>query len=240
MRISRRCGYSAATRPRLSHMPRTIASTRSAESSGIAARRFRRARLETPRRGPIQRATAPPNPEAASSGNAPMAAKNRRAPQASIRYDQGVGDLSESASIGAGVASVTARQAIEEEALDGIRIVPADLDLEHVDAVAQRRGKPDPILCRGDKPSALALRNIAQPGYFALGERVMIGKRLLRCERHAEHSQRPEELLGPTDTGERNDGLPGETLAIHRPQLCLQHRTWRYAQITGSRVGPDQ
>ena len=66
-------------------MPRMTRSISAADSSGSAAARLRRARAEMPSRGPISRARAPPSAEAASIGNARIAAKNSAAPPASAR-----------------------------------------------------------------------------------------------------------------------------------------------------------
>src|SRR4051812_33895714 len=83
--ILRRCGYSAATRPRLSHMPVTIRSISASESSGKARLRLRRASLETPRKGPTRRASAPPRAEARPSDNASNTANKGAALHASRR-----------------------------------------------------------------------------------------------------------------------------------------------------------
>jgi hypothetical protein len=75
----------AATRPRLSHMPVTKRSISVSESSGKARLMFRRACLETPGKGPMRRASAPPKAEAQSSGNNSNTPNKGAAPQASRR-----------------------------------------------------------------------------------------------------------------------------------------------------------
>ena len=91
MRIPRRCGYSAATRPRLSHMPAMMCAISASESPGNARPMLSRARLETPSRRPIARASAPPIADAQSSGNNPKAPKHSAAPQPSSRWMKPIG-----------------------------------------------------------------------------------------------------------------------------------------------------
>src|SRR4029077_20697709 len=81
----RRCGYSATTRPRLSHMPATTRAISVSGNSGTARLMLRRAIAETPREGPMRRASAPPRAEAQSRGNNLNAPNESAAPQASRR-----------------------------------------------------------------------------------------------------------------------------------------------------------
>ena len=67
-RIFRRCGYSAARRPRLSHMLPMTPSISGSESPGKARLMLRRACRVTGRRGPMARPSAPPKADAQSSG----------------------------------------------------------------------------------------------------------------------------------------------------------------------------
>src|SRR5437763_3677547 len=218
-RICRKCGYSAATRPRLPHMPRTIASIRAAESSGKAARKLRRARLETPRRGPIQRATVPPVAEAMSSGSARIAAKNSAAPQASILWDHRTAAAGSVAS-GVEVASVMApRQRVGEELFHHVRVAPADLDVQHLDAAAQRGRQPNPILRGGEEGCALAFGQFVQPSDFIVPKRMMIREGLARGQHRAESPDTGEEFFRLADPGKRDNPCAGETLAIDRVHL---------------------
>jgi hypothetical protein len=70
---------------RLSHMPVTMRSISVSESSGKARLMLHRACLETPRKGPMRRASAPPKAEAQSSGNNSNTPNKGAAPQASRR-----------------------------------------------------------------------------------------------------------------------------------------------------------
>src|SRR5215831_14147326 len=74
-----------ATRPRLLHMPPMRSAISVSESSGKARRMLRRACLETPRKGPMRRASAAPTAEAQSSGKSLNTPKKHAAPQASRR-----------------------------------------------------------------------------------------------------------------------------------------------------------
>jgi hypothetical protein len=85
-RIFAKCGYSAATRPRLSHMPTMTRAISVSESSGKARLMLRRACLKTPRSGPMRRATVPPRAEAQSRGKKPNPPNRNAAPQASRRW----------------------------------------------------------------------------------------------------------------------------------------------------------
>ncbi len=78
-----RCGYSAALRPRLSHMPRTTASISGPGLSGKARRRLARAQRVTGRYGPSVRPSQPPRFEAVSTGSSRNSPKPRSRPSAS-------------------------------------------------------------------------------------------------------------------------------------------------------------
>src|SRR5579885_968226 len=179
--MPRRCGYSAATRPRLSHMPRTMRSISPGDRAGKAKARLRRARREMPSRGPTARPSAPPSAEARPSGNRPKAAKKAAAPQAWTRSDH---------------------SAIGERRQHGgerLRVAPGDGDVEHRDAGARRRGEPHPVLRGGDQPGTLAFGEAVQAGKLAGAVAVVVGKRPRRDELGAEPAQQGEEFLRPAD-----------------------------------------
>src|SRR5207247_4741694 len=97
---------------------------------------------------------APPMPEARSSGSTRIAAKNNPAPQASILWDQRTAAAGSAAS-GAEVASVMApRQRVGEKLFHHVRVAPTDLDVQHLDAAAQRGRQPNPILRGGEERRA--------------------------------------------------------------------------------------
>src|SRR6516162_2274121 len=85
-RIFAKCGYSAATRPRLSHIPAAMRAISASESSGKARLMLCQACLETPRKGPIRRASPPPRAEAQSRGRDLNPPNRNAAPQASRRW----------------------------------------------------------------------------------------------------------------------------------------------------------
>ena len=111
-RIFRKCGYSAATRPRLSHMPATTRPISVPESSGKARLMLRRACLETPRNGPMRRASAPPRAEARSRGKSSNTPNRDAAPQDS-RRSANPGVLAER--LGTGVLALGINCAIQVE-----------------------------------------------------------------------------------------------------------------------------
>ena len=84
-RIFRRCGYSAARRPRLSHMLPMTPSISGSESPGKARLMLRRACRVTGRRGPMARPSAPPKADAQSSGKTLNTLNKNAAPQATSR-----------------------------------------------------------------------------------------------------------------------------------------------------------
>ena len=84
-RIFRRCGYSAARRPRLSHMLPMTPSISDSESPGKARLMLRRACQVTGRRGPMPRASAPPKADAQSSGKILKTPNKNAAAQATSR-----------------------------------------------------------------------------------------------------------------------------------------------------------
>src|SRR6266851_3375061 len=170
--ICRRCGYSAATRPRLSHMPRTMLSTCGGESSGSAARKLSRARCEIPRRGPICRPSAPPTAEAAASGKARIAAKNSAATQASAQWLQErlQERLQDTAAAGASAAGGASPAAIGLRAQDiGQKmrhcrpVMQVYLDLEHLDPGLHLDRQPHPVLGGGDETGIGMRRLSPQP-----------------------------------------------------------------------------
>ena len=75
-RMFRRCGYSAATRPRLS-----LRADDNARDLGLGKLMLRRACFDTLRKGPIRRASAPLRLEAEPSGKNPNMPQNRRCPR---------------------------------------------------------------------------------------------------------------------------------------------------------------
>ena len=84
-RIFRRCGYSAARRPRLSHMLPMTPSISGSESPGKARLMLRRACRVTGRRGPMARPSAPPKADAQSSGKTLNTLNKNATPQATSR-----------------------------------------------------------------------------------------------------------------------------------------------------------
>src|SRR5438552_2075496 len=231
-RICRRCGYSAATRPRLSHMPRTIASIRGSDISGKAARRLRRARSEIARRGAIRHARKPPSAEAAASGRQRRIAMDAAAPQASNRCVQETGAAAGSAASGARVASITGlRQKRVQYPVEHYRVAPADLDVEHFDAGPPTRMQPPPILCRRDELRVSPRCRFAKAGDLVGAVRVMVRKALCRGQLRAEAAQGRKEFLGPADPGKGDDARISETLAVHRFHGGPQHRAGYTAQL---------
>jgi len=109
-RIFRRCGYSAARRPRFSHMLPMIPSISYSESPGKARLMLRRACRVTGRRGPMPRASPPPKADAQSSGKTLNMPNKNAAPQAS-RRSATLGVLAER--LGAGVLALGINCAIQ-------------------------------------------------------------------------------------------------------------------------------
>ena len=72
-------------------MPAMMGAISASESPGKARPMLSRARLETPSRGPIARASAPPIADAQSSGNNPKTPKHSAAPQPSSRWTKPIG-----------------------------------------------------------------------------------------------------------------------------------------------------
>src|SRR5712692_2869572 len=232
--ICRRCGYSAATRPRLSHMPRTMLSTCGGDSLGSAARRLRRARSEIPRCGPIRRASAPPKAEAAASGNARIAAKNSAAMQASARWLQE--RLQDTAATGASAAGGVSPASIGRRAQDigqkmrhRRHVTPVYLDLEYLDPGLQVRRQPHPVLRGRDESGIGARRLLPQPGNFGIAERVMVGKRMRPDYDGADRAQAGEEFFRAADAGKGDDWRAGKALAVHRLQAGAKDRAPRLA-----------
>src|SRR6185312_13975362 len=172
-------------RPRLSHMPRTIASVSALLSSGIASCKLARARLVMPSRGPIQRPIAPPSAEAQSSGNRPSTPPANAAIAASRRWFQRAGGDEGSATI-CGMS----RQDRREQGGQRCLVLPADFYMQDIDADAPIIGQPDSILIRGDEQRVLPVGELAQANNLARGERVVIGESLFRDDFGAEPAQR--------------------------------------------------
>src|ERR1700676_699692 len=258
-RIRRRCGYSAATRPRLSHMPRTTLSTRVDDSSGNAARRLFRARRDIARWGPIWRARAPPSAEATATGRVRIAAKNTAAPHASARYlhDEaapfcaltGFAVIGRSAARRAPVVSMSrsivvsvARpaQELREKVRHGRRVAPLDRDLEHEDRLAHRRAKAHPILCGGDQAGAGAVRLSPQPGDLSLAEAMVIRKRVRRDHGGADRAQAGDEFLRPANAGKGDHPDTGQVFSVHRFEPRTENRPPGLAQFGGRGAVADQ
>ena len=158
-RMPRRCGYSAATRPRLSHMPRSAASRSAADSSGSAAARLLPGapRHAEPRPDPPrQRSRRKPRRHRAA---APHRGEEQRGAAASARSAQ---DTAVGGGSGASRASVVsiARSGAARRTTDPRRrlVLPADLDRQHLDPGAPERRQPRPILGGGHQPGAGGFR----------------------------------------------------------------------------------
>src|SRR5262249_40587895 len=148
-RMFLRWGYSAATRPRLSHMPRMTLAISPSESRGKARSMLRRARLEMPRCGPIRRPIAPPRADAQSSGNIAKAPNNNATAQASrwwIGRDALAGLLGQLASIPMDGSNDGVQKPGERS-----RLRPADFDLEDFDTGAPGLRHPHDVLCGRDE-----------------------------------------------------------------------------------------
>src|SRR5436309_12289389 len=117
---------------------------------------------------------------------------------------------------------MASRETGGKETLHRIRIAPADLDVKHFDAGAERGSQTHPILCRGDQPRALALGQPAQPGDLVRPEGMMVGKGPRQHDSRAERAKAGEELFRPADPGERHDASPGVALALAWLQLAME------------------
>src|SRR5215469_3732234 len=200
-RISCKCGYSAATRPRLFHMPEMIREISTSVSAGMARPRLSRARFEMPSLGPIARPNAPPIADAQSRGNQPNIANASLALHASRRCANLKRARADGAAFthparGTGSVSAASRSIViggsrahdrNDQLTERRWISPRDLDFEDLDVVAACRRNANDVLRCGDEARMHPLSVPPQLLDFPGAVWVMVRKRTRACELCANH-----------------------------------------------------
>ena len=154
-----------------------------------------RARLETPSRGPMRRADAPPMADAQSSGKSPNAAKHSAAPQPCSRCAILIGfsrhaavlplvRLRASTTPGAiwgcsfpdKSSSLSGTRDGSQQLVERFGITPRDFNLEDLDSRSLFCRHSDDVLCGRNQAGPRALGGTAQLVDFAGAKRVMVRK----------------------------------------------------------------
>src|SRR5215469_3241111 len=197
-----RCGYSATTRPRLSHTPCTMRLMSESERLGRARRRLSRARLLMPSTGPMLRARKPPTADAASTGKIRKKAKTSRANSPSV---QSRTRLTPSRSAMRRPFKRAVEQPVERRF-----VAPGDSQRQILDARSPRRREAHPVFFGGHQRRARFLRRVGERLQFGLAVRMMVGKAARRNDPRAGLGKMVEKLLRPADAGEQHEGPAGE------------------------------
>src|SRR5690348_6541689 len=189
-----RCGYSATTRPRLSHMPRTMRLMSESDRSGRARRRLSRARLLMPSTGPMLRARNPPTADAASSGKTRKKAKASRANSPSVQSRTRLA-LPRSAMYRPFERAV-------EQPVERRLVPPRDGQWQILDARLPRAFEAHPVFFRGHERRVCLFRRVGKARQLALAVAMVVGKAARRDDPRAGPGEMVEKLLRSADAGE--------------------------------------
>src|SRR5580692_1126579 len=196
-----------------------------------------RARLETPSRGPMRRAAAPPMADAKSSGRSPNAAKHSAAPQPCSRLARLIG-FSRRAAVSPLVrlrayttlgaiwggnlpdtsSSLSGTRDGSQQLVERIGITPRDFNFENLDSRPMRRRHSDDVLCGRNQTRPRALGGTQQLVDFAGAKRVMIRKGAGVDQLGVQFAQSRKEFFRSADPSEREQALAGQPIPGDWPQ----------------------
>src|SRR5579863_2912180 len=197
-----RCGYSATTRPRLSHMSRTMRAISASDRLGRARRKLSRARLLMPSAGPMLRASNPPKADAASTGKIRKKAKARRANSPSVQSRTYLTPLRS--------AMRRPFERAVEQPVERRLVAPGDGQRQILDTNPPRRREAHPVFFRRHERRARLFRQTGERRELRLAIAVMVGEAAHRRDSRAGLGGMVEELLRPADARKQHERPAGE------------------------------